>query len=318
MRRIALFVGLTTAIVVTTSAGQNRTPVPGTKWTVEDAKRAVSTARAGRKLTPRSWPNGSKVAVNISFDVDNETPSLMRGETAPVLMSSGQYGATTGLPRVLELLDRQKIPASFFIPAVSAQLHPEMIPAIQKRPRHEIGIHGWIHENLNDLNDRAEEERLLKQTIDYYKQLLGKQPAGFRAPSWAFSPYTLELVSNAGFLYDSSMMAMDEPYELIAGGKPISMIELPIEWINDDAPYFGRTGALPAPELIYKTYRDEFDIAYQEGTMYLLTLHPHVSGHRSRIIYLDRLITYMKSKPGVWFATLEEIANYVKKSAASN
>lgn len=114
------------------------------------------------------------------------------------------------------------------------------------------------------------------------------------------------------------MMAMDEPYELIAGGKPISMIELPIEWINDDAPYFGRTGALPAPELIYKTYRDEFDIAYQEGTMYLLTLHPHVSGHRSRIIYLDRLITYMKSKPGVWFATLEEIANYVKKSAASN
>src|SRR5207302_4398012 len=89
------------------------------------------------------------------------------------------------------------------------------------------------------------------------------------------------------------------------------MVELPVDWILDDYPYFISSGSLPSPELIFKVYQDEFDGAYKEGTMFMLTMHPMVSGHRSRIVYLDKLIAYMKSKPGVWFATGQQIADYL-------
>lgn len=295
--------------------GAQQQSVPPTRWSVDQIKSAVATARAGRKLTPAKWPNNARVAVCLSFDVDNETIALSGNNTAPVELSAGEFGATTGLPRVLDLLDHHKIPASFFIPAVSAMLHPEMIQEIKKRGIHEVGVHGWIHENLGSLNNAAEEERLMNQAIEYIAEVVGKRPAGFRAPSWVFSPHTPGLIQKAGFLYDSSLMAMDEPYELLADGQPTGIIELPIEWILDDYPYFTRTGALPSPEMIFKVYQDEFDQAYDQRTMFILTMHPQVIGHRSRISHLDDLITYMKSKQGVWFATAEQIAKHVKEAA---
>ncbi len=278
-------------------------------------KEAVAGARVGRKLTPKSWPNGARVAVAISFDIDNEL--LSRTNPLPVPLSQGEYGATTALPRILRMLERQQVPATFFIPAVSAMLHPDMIPSIMKANRHEIGVHGWIHENNAALADAAHEQQLLTQAIDYLTKAIGKRPVGYRAPSWAFSPYTLGQIKKAGFLYDSSMMAMDEPYELVSNGMPVTgLVELPIEWILDDFPYYGGTagGSLPAPELVLQIYKDEFDVAYEEHTMVVLTTHPHVSGHRSRLMQLEKLITYMKSKPGVWFGTLEQVANAVKVS----
>jgi peptidoglycan/xylan/chitin deacetylase (PgdA/CDA1 family) len=300
---------------VPTFTQQAPTAQPGTTWTEAQIREALAPVRAGRKLTPRVWPNNAKVAVCLSFDVDNE--QLARGETLPVPMSAGQYGATTGLPRVLKILDRHNVPASFYIPAASLVVQPSMAADILKPGRHEIGVHGWIHENLPNLDDAAEEERLLTQAIEYLTKATGKRPVGYRAPSWAFSRHTLGLIRKAGFLYDSSMMAMDEPYELVSNGQPTGLIELPVEWILDDAPYFGRTGALPSPEQIFKVYRDEFDLAYEEGTMFMLTMHPHVIGHRSRAVHLDRLIEYMKTKPGVWFATAEQIATYVQQQSKS-
>jgi peptidoglycan/xylan/chitin deacetylase (PgdA/CDA1 family) len=257
------------------------------------------------------------VAVAISFDIDNEL--LSRNNPLPVPLSQGEYGATTALPRILAMLDRMQIPASFYIPAVSAMLHPEMIPAIMKSNRHEIGVHGWIHESLPAIGDAAQEERLLTQAIDYLTKATGKRPVGYRAPSWAFSSHTLDQIRKAGFLYDSSMMAMDEPYEIVQHGKPTGLIELPIEWILDDFPYYSgnASGSLPSPEAVFQIYRDEFEVAYQERTMLILTTHPHVIGHRSRAMHLEKLITYMKSKPGVWFATLEQIANAVKASSGT-
>lgn len=280
--------------------------------TEDQIRQGVSAVRAGRKLTPQSWPNGARVAVSLTFDIDNEL--LSRTTPLPVPLSQGEYGALEGLPRILAMLDRQQIPASFYIPAGSAILHPDMIAAIKKSNRHEIGVHGWMHENLPSIGDAAREEQLLKQSIDYLTKAAGKRPVGYRAPSWAFSPNTLGQLLKAGFLYDSSMMAMDQPYELVANGKPTGLIELPIEWILDDFPYYSgnASGSLPAPESVYRIYEDEFDSAYEERTMMVLTTHPHVSGHRSRVAQLEKLIVYMKSKPGVWFATLEQIAGFVK------
>ncbi len=302
-------------VVLPCLLAQQPIPQPGVKWTEEQLRQAVAPARVGRKLTPRAWPNNARVAVFLSFDVDNESYLLARGETSPTTLSAADYGAESGLGRILQVLDKHQIPASFFIPAVSAILHPEMIPAILKPGRHEIGVHGWIHEFLPALNSEAEEERLLNQAIDYLTKAAGKRPVGYRAPAWAFSPYTLGLVRKAGFLYDSSLSAMDEPYELVSNGQSTGMVELAIDWTLTETPYLGRGGTMPSPELLFQMYKEEFDGAYEQHTMFTLTLHPHVSGHRAPLHRLDQLITYMKSKPGVWFATGEQIARYVKETA---
>jgi peptidoglycan-N-acetylglucosamine deacetylase len=300
------------ALVASAAFAQQQPSQPGTKWTEEQLRAAVAPSRAGRKLTPRTWPDGARVAVCLSFDVDNESYLLAAGQTSPTTLSAADFGAQSGLPRILALLDKYNVPASFFIPAVSALLHPEMIPAILKSGRNEIGVHGWIHESPPAINDAAEEERLLNQAIDYLTKATGKRPVGYRAPGWAFSQYTLGLIRKAGFLYDSSLQAMDEPYEIVSNGEPTGMVELAIDWTLTETPYLGRGGTMPSPELLYQLYKDEFDGAYQDRTMFILTLHPHVTGHRAPIRHLDQFIAYMKSKPGVWFATCEQVARYVK------
>lgn len=293
-------------------------PLPGVTKSLEQLRAEMFHVGAGRRLKPAQWPGGNRVAVALSFDVDNATMALSQGNLDYEVLSRGEYGAVDGLPRLLRLLDAQQVPASFFIPAVSALLHPDMVPAIQKPGMHEIGIHGWIHERLPVLNDEKEEQRLLTQSIDTLTKLMGKRPVGYRAPSWKFSKYTLKQVVDAGFLYDSSLMASDDAYEVNLDGAPTGLVELPIERIVDDAPYFGAAdGSMPSPEHVLEVFQSEFDVAYDEGGLYVLTMHPHYMGHRSRVAVLDRLIRHMKGKPGVWFATHEAIATHLKTMLAT-
>jgi peptidoglycan/xylan/chitin deacetylase (PgdA/CDA1 family) len=146
-------------------------------------------------------------------------------------MPVGEYGATTGLTRVFAHAGPAADSRFLFIPAVSAILHPDMIKEIQKGNRHEIGVHGWIHEFSPLVGSAEKEEELLNRAIDYLTKATGKRPVGYREPSWAFSPYTLGELMKAGFLYDSSMMAMDQPYELVSKGKATGRTELPVTWI---------------------------------------------------------------------------------------
>jgi peptidoglycan/xylan/chitin deacetylase (PgdA/CDA1 family) len=289
-------------------------PLPGTKLSVEQLKAQMFHVSAGKRLKG-AWPNGARVAVGLSFDVDNATATLSTGNLDYEILSRGEYGAVDGLPRILRMLDRQQVPASFFIPAASAVLHPVVIKDIQAaKQQHEIGIHGWIHERLPLLNDEKEEQRLLDLSIETLTKMTGKRPIGYRAPSWKFSKFTMGQVKAAGFLYDSSLMASDDAYEILLDGKPTGVVELPIERILDDAPYFGGNadGSNPSVGDVYEVFQSEFDVAYEEGGLYLLTMHPHMIGHRSRAAMLERLVQYMKKKGGVWFATHEQIANRVK------
>lgn len=291
---------------------------PGTRLSPDELKKEMFHVSAGRRLRPAGWPNNARVAVALSFDIDNATPALRDGDLNSELLSRGEYGAIDGLPRILRLLDRLDVPASFYIPAVSAQLHPRMIKEIQAGGRHEIGVHGWIHEDLPRLNDSAEERRLLTQSIEYLTKVTGRRPVGYRAPSWHFSQFTMQQVKEAGFLYDSSLMASDDAYEILLDGRPTGVVELPIERIVDDVPYFGAaSGSLPAPEAVERIFESEFDVAYAERGLFVLTMHPHVTGHRSRVAALERLIVHMKSKPGVWFATEESIARYARDHSAA-
>jgi peptidoglycan/xylan/chitin deacetylase (PgdA/CDA1 family) len=290
---------------------------PGTQWSDDQLRQAVELARVGRKLTPKSWPNGARVAVSLSFDTDTEAPLLRDGNTSATTLSASDFGAESGVPRILKMLDKYGVPASFFITGVDAMLHPDMVDAIRKSGRHEIGIHGWIHEFTPRLSGEAEEERLLDKAIEQITKASGAKPVGYRAPSWAFSPYSLDLIRRKGFLYDSSLQALDEPYEIVSHGKPTGLIELAIDWTLTETPYLGRDGHMPSPELLYGLYKDEFDGAYDERTMFILTLHPYLSGHRAPMRHLDQFVGYMKSKPGVWFATCRQIAEYLKSNDAS-
>ncbi len=150
---------------------------PGPQWSEAQLREAVDLARVGGKLTPKSWPNGSRVAVCLSFDADSEAPLLRDGTTSPTALSAADFGAQSGVPRILAMLDRHQIPATFFVTAVDAMLHRDMIAAIQKSGRHEIGVHGWIHETPTRVT-AGEEERLLDQAIEYLTKVTGQRPLG--------------------------------------------------------------------------------------------------------------------------------------------
>jgi peptidoglycan-N-acetylglucosamine deacetylase len=300
--------------------GEN-TETPLWQLSPEQIAAQVNVVRGGADLTPKSWPNGTKVAVSLSFDVDTEPVWMgFQKQTSPSYMSRGEYGARVGMPRVMKLLEKHEINATFFIPAVSMLLHPEIVREIRKHPTYEIGFHSYVHENPLDLTP-AEERAVYEKALAIFIEQVGKRPVGFRSAAWDLTPSTIKLVQEMGFIYESSMMADDRPYQLIADGKDTGLVELPVEWILDDWPYFqvswpSKHVAMRNADDVYSIWKEEFDGAYEEGTAYILTMHPQVIGHRYRIKMLDRLITYMKSKPDVWFASHEEIARYVKAQAS--
>ena len=285
--------------------------------TMDQIHKITNAVRAGKDLTPQVWPDGAQVAVALSFDFDAETNALRDGQYSPGGLSQGEYSARVAVPRILALLDKYRIPASFFVPAVTALLHPAEIKAIVKKGRHEIGLHGWIHER-NSLLSEDDERLLMRKSFDTLKEMTGKAPVGIRTPSWDFSASTLRLIRELGLLYDSSLMADDRPYELLENGKPTGVVELPVEWLLDDYPYFGfeRFAAVRphiTPNEVFEIWAAEFDKAYEEGTLFVLTMHPKFIGHRSRILMLESLIQHILARKNVWFATHESIAGYVKK-----
>jgi peptidoglycan/xylan/chitin deacetylase (PgdA/CDA1 family) len=293
---------------------------PDASWRWPEARwrQAVNRVRAGRSLTPAAWPNGAQVAVALSFDVDQETLSLRDGKTSPALLAQGEYGSRAGLPRILKLLERYAIPASFYIPAVSALLHPDDVGRIA-RAGHEVGLHGWIHERNSNLA-AADERALTQRAAAVLEELAGKPAVGLRTASWDFSEATLKIIRELGLVYDSSLMGDDEPYELLEDGEPTGVVELPVEWIKDDYPYFGMdrlstVRPYTAPSLVGEIWQREFDGAYVERGLFLLTMHPHIIGHRSRLSVLEELIQHIRAHAGVWFATHADIARYVKAQA---
>ncbi|WBV41986.1 polysaccharide deacetylase [Pseudoroseomonas cervicalis] len=291
-------------------------------WEWEEAtwRRIVGRASAGRSLKPAAWPGGARCAVALSFDADHETIPLRDADESPMRISQGEYGARQGVPRIRRLLDRHGARASFFYPAVSALLHPEEVRAVAAEG-HEIGIHSWIHEANTTLPPGRERELSLR-AADTLERISGQRPVGMRTASWDFSTDTLSILREMGLLYDSSLMADDEPYELLDQGQPSGIVELPPEWIRDDAVYFNMlrfSGLRPytPPSAVEEIFRAEFDGAYAEGGTFLLTMHPHIIGHRSRIALLDRLLEHIRSHQGIWFCTHAELARWCKDQAAN-
>ncbi len=296
-------------------ADDNLNPGEPWAWPESEWRRRVNQVRAGRSLRPPSWPGGNRCAVALSFDSDHDTNELRDGGRSIGRMSWGQYGNRVGVPRILELLRRTQIPATFFVPAVSALLYPDEQRRVVAEG-HEIGLHGWIHE-LNSILPEKDERELHLRSAETLTAITGVRPVGMRTPSWDFSPATLRIQREMGLLYDSSLMADDDPYELDQDGEPTGIVELPVEWIRDDAVYFNmnRFQALrpyTPPPAVLDIFRREFDQAYEDGGLFLLTMHPHVIGYRSRMFILEELIRHMQSRAGVWFATHRDVASHAR------
>jgi len=288
------------------------------QWPEEHWRKLVNHVRAGQRFRPSSWKDGARCAFALSFDSDHETNELRDGGKSIGRLCWGQYGNRVGVPRILALLAKHGVKSTFYVPAVTALLYPEE----QRRviaEGHEIGIHGWIHE-LNSVLPQEDERDLMLRSAETLEKIAGVRPVGCRTPSWDFSPSTLAIEKEMGLLYDSSLMADEDCHELLLDGVPTGIVELPVEWVRDDAVYFltNRFQSLrpyTPPSDVLDIFRRELDAAWEEGGIFQLTMHPHIIGYRSRIWIVDELIRHAKSRGRVWFATHAEVAAWAKSHA---
>jgi len=288
------------------------------QWPEEHWRKLVNRVRAGRSFRPRGWKDGARCAVALSFDSDHETNELRDGGKSIGRLCWGQYGNRVGVPRILALLAKHGIKATFYVPAVAALIHPEEQRRVVAEG-HEIGIHGWIHE-LNSVLPHEAERDLMLRSAETLEKITSVRPVGLRTPSWDFSPSTLAIEKEMGLLYDSSLMADEDCYELLLDGAPTGIVELPVEWVRDDAVYFmmHRFQSLrpyTPPNDVLDIFRRELDAAWEEGGIFQLTMHPHIIGYRSRIWIVDELIRHAKARGKVWFATHAEVAAWAKAHA---
>jgi len=259
------------------------------------------------------WPKGARCAVMLTFDFDAETLWLSRDpKTAdsPGVMSQGRYGAKVGVPRLLSLLRAEGVRATFYIPGWVVEHHTDEARAIRDAG-HEIGHHGYRHDWPHP--SKPDEERAaFDQGMKALESVLGVKPRGYRAPAWELTPITLDLVRKHGMVHSSNLM--DDVFPYLHPGEP-PVVELPVQWVLDDAPYFlmhPRLAPRPmqSPEVIFGIWRDEFRGFYEWGGLFNLACHPQVIGHPSRLLMLRRLIRLMKRHRGVWWASASEVADH--------
>ncbi len=298
---------------MTGPAPRDLATIPPHEWAEAEWRALVGRVRAGRRLAPASWPGGARCALALSFDCDHETFEMGAGGRAVGRLAWGEFGRRVGTPRILDALARHDARATFFVPAVAALIDPDE-PRRIVAEGHEIGVHGWIHENTSQL-DAATERTLLHRARATLEEITGHRPEGHRAANWDLSPHTARLVAEAGFLYDSSMMADEAPYEIHLDGSPSGLIELPVDWVRDDAVYllFNRvppTRPTLAPAQVLDIFRAEFDAAWEEGGLCQLVMHPFVIGYRSRISILEGLLAHAHARGATFIGTHAEIARH--------
>ncbi len=262
-----------------------------------------------------------RLTVALTFDHDAISSEVERGG-GPVLISRGEFGPRVGVPRILDLLDRHHIAATFFVPGHTVVTFPDSVAAIVAAG-HEVGCHGWAHEDLAKL-DRAALRDVMLRSTDAVAAASGRPPRGFRAPYWSLSEDVLELVDELGFTYDSSLMADDlRLYRVRRGdlhdvrgsrlGQPGRVVEVPISWSLDDWPHFepGRQGVGPlsAPSKVGEIWTAELQYAHRHepGGVLTLTMHPEAIGRGHRIAMLERFIETARSLDGVGFDRLDRV-----------
>jgi len=269
--------------------------------------------------------------VCLSFDHDNVAAGVARDMVSPTAISRGDFGIT-GARRILALLAERRIPSTWFIPGHTIESYPSCVQAVHAGG-HEIGNHGWTHRSPATLGPAGEAEELTSGSIAI-EALTGRKPRGYRAPGWELSAHSVDLLLDAGFLYDSSMMGQDYiPYQARTGdrvmlldpmefGPDTELVEMPVHWSLDDTPHFESVGPAagiqPVPmnaRMVVENWIDEFRYMkkhYDWGVL-TYTFHPHVIGRGHRMLVLEHLLAVLR-REGATFLTLEDaVTEYRRK-----
>lgn len=263
------------------------------------------------------------------------------GQDSPFDISRGLFAGELGTPRLLRLYDRYKIKTSWFIPGHSIETFPEQMCEVAQAG-HEIGAHGYSHENPVSMTPRQEED-VLARSVELVHKLAGRNPRGFVAPWWEMSSVTAELLLKYGFRYDHSQGHNDfQPYYARIGeswtkidysksaaqwmkplkrGKAVDLVEISANWYLDDLPPMMFIKASPNshgfvnPRDIEQLWRDQFDWVYREfeWAIFPLTVHPDVSGRPQVLLMLERLIEYISGHAGARWCTMEEMAEEFRR-----
>jgi peptidoglycan/xylan/chitin deacetylase (PgdA/CDA1 family) len=261
----------------------------------------------------------------LTFDFDAMSVWLgSRGEATPTALSRGEFGARVGVPRILSLLEREGIAATFFVPGHTVDTFPALCGEIVERG-HEIGHHGYLHESPAGLAPE-EERRVLERGLEAIERATGVKPAGYRSPGWELSAVSVELLLEYGFEYDSSMMAQDfELYRCRVGdaagtdgayvfGDEVDLVEFPVSWSLDDYPQmeFVKSLALPGLSGYEKTlamWTADFDYMNEEipSGVFGITFHPQVIGRGGRMRILENLIAHIRQTPGAEFRRVVDV-----------
>jgi peptidoglycan/xylan/chitin deacetylase (PgdA/CDA1 family) len=272
-----------------------------------------------------------KIPVLLTFDVDGECIWLCRDpENAkrPVTLSLGQYGIEEGVPRIKKLLEKYRLPATFFVPGFIADKYPEVVKGLAEVG--EIGNHSWTHTYPDNMESREVEEWEYSSTSDLLEKLTGKRPIGYRSPAWEFSEYTIDILEKMGDIqYSSNMMNTDRVKYLKVGGRESSLVELPIHWVLDDAAFWLYSVRIPGKaiqpvEAVESFWKTEFEALYEEfieevnetghsDICFVLTCHPQVIGRPARMKALERLIQYIQGHANVEFMTAGALAKRFKE-----
>lgn len=262
------------------------------------------------------WPEGKRIAVMVTFDFDAD---LLRKSVIGKRQigfsdtSRGQYGPDEGLKRCLEMLQRQNLRTTFFVPGRIAEVYPDKVKAIAAAG-HELAYHGYLHEATVDMPATEEEENMSRSEA-LLEEISGQKVVGYRGPLDLLPNCALELMAKRGYQYGSTLKDCDWAY--VHEAYPI--VELPTEPTLDDFSWFYFSYADEATitcsypvDYVYDIWKDNFDELANEGDkVFVLKLHPQLIGRSSRVRMLERFIAYMKAN-GAWFATCAEVAAYVK------
>lgn len=260
------------------------------------------------------WPLGATLAVSLTFDVDAEAGWIGEGEEYRrrlTSLSEGRFGVVRGMPRILALLQRFDIHATFFVPGYTAELHPRLVESILDAG-HEIGHHGYLHLRSDRISPEQQREEI-ERGLEALAGGGAPRPKGYRSTSWELTPETFALLIEHQFTYDSSCMGDDRPYRERHNGDEI--LELPVHWSLDDWPHFGWSidagGNVADPTVMIRLWSAEYENAREERRHLVLTMHPEVIGRAHRLTALSGLLERIHGDGDVWLAKLEDVARHV-------